>query len=71
MIRKELKLSFVTPAFLGNAEQRAQWRTPPIKALLRERRIARFLGISPSGLHCGGNATSRCLEQEGAPSKWI
>ncbi len=36
MIRKELKLSFVTPAFLGNAEQRAQWRTPPIKALLRQ-----------------------------------
>lgn len=35
---KELKytLSFVTPAFLGNADQQAQWRTPPIKALLRQ-----------------------------------
>lgn len=31
-----LNLKFVTPAFLGNAEQSAQWRTPPIKALLRQ-----------------------------------
>lgn len=30
------KLTFHTPAFLGNAEQAAQWRTPPIKALLRQ-----------------------------------
>ncbi|MEX8511838.1 MAG: RAMP superfamily CRISPR-associated protein [Leptothrix ochracea] len=30
------RLSFNTPAFLGNAEQQAQWRTPPIKALLRQ-----------------------------------
>lgn len=29
-------LSFTTPAFMGNAEQNAQWRTPPIKHLLRE-----------------------------------
>lgn len=29
-------LSFTTPAFLGNAEQQAQWRTPPIKALIRQ-----------------------------------
>lgn len=27
---------FLTPAFLGNAEQTAQWRTPPFKALLRQ-----------------------------------
>ena len=35
---KELKykISFATPAFLGNAEQSAQWRTPPFKALLRQ-----------------------------------
>jgi CRISPR-associated protein Cmr1 len=32
----EYKLEFHTPAFLGNAEQNAQWRTPPIKALLRQ-----------------------------------
>lgn len=30
------KLSFFTPAFLGNASQQAQWRTPPLKALLRQ-----------------------------------
>jgi CRISPR-associated protein Cmr1 len=29
-------LSLQTPAFLGNASQQAQWRTPPIKALLRQ-----------------------------------
>ncbi|MDD3649935.1 RAMP superfamily CRISPR-associated protein [Immundisolibacter sp.] len=32
----EYELRFLTPAFLGNAEQSAQWRTPPIKALLRQ-----------------------------------
>ncbi|MBK8638160.1 MAG: hypothetical protein IPN92_07655 [Chromatiaceae bacterium] len=32
----EYTLRFNTPAFLGNAEQNAQWRTPPIKALLRQ-----------------------------------
>lgn len=38
----EYKIGFATPAFLGNAEQQAQWRTPPFKALLREWwRIAR------------------------------
>lgn len=30
------KVSFTTPAFLGNAEQQGQWRTPPFKALLRQ-----------------------------------
>ncbi len=29
-------LRFTAPAFLGNAEQAGQWRTPPIKALLRQ-----------------------------------
>lgn len=29
-------IRFLTPAFLGNAEQSAQWRTPPLKALLRQ-----------------------------------
>ncbi len=32
----EYQVSFATPAFLGNAEQNAQWRTPPFKALLRQ-----------------------------------
>ncbi len=29
-------VKFLTPAFLGNAEQSGQWRTPPFKALLRQ-----------------------------------
>jgi len=30
------QVRFTTPAFLGNAIQEAQWRTPPLKALLRQ-----------------------------------
>jgi len=30
------QLKFNTPAFLGDAEQNGRWRTPPIKALLRQ-----------------------------------
>lgn len=29
-------IRFNTPAFLGNAEQHGQWRTPPFKALIRQ-----------------------------------
>lgn len=36
MIELHYRISFNTPAFLGNAEQQGQWRTPPIKALLRQ-----------------------------------
>ena len=36
MKQLEYHLSFATPAFLGNAQQQAQWRTPPFKALLRQ-----------------------------------
>lgn len=36
MKQLKYKVSFTTPAFLGNAEQQAQWRTPPFKALLRQ-----------------------------------
>ncbi len=32
----EYRIRFITPAFLGNAEQHGQWRTPPFKALLRQ-----------------------------------
>jgi CRISPR-associated protein Cmr1 len=35
MKKLEYQVSFNTPAFLGNAEQLAQWRTPPFKALIR------------------------------------
>jgi CRISPR-associated protein Cmr1 len=33
---REFTVRFLTPAFLGNAEQVGQWRTPPFKALLRQ-----------------------------------
>ena len=36
MITRTYVLQFTTPAFLGNAEQSGQWRTPPFKHLLRE-----------------------------------
>ncbi|MBI4468131.1 MAG: hypothetical protein HY650_02295 [Acidobacteria bacterium] len=36
MRKLEYEVRFVTPAFLGNAEQNGQWRTPPFKALLRQ-----------------------------------
>jgi CRISPR-associated protein Cmr1 len=36
MKQLEYTVRFTTPAFLGNAEQSGQWRTPPFKALLRQ-----------------------------------
>ena len=33
---EEFTLKLTSPAFMGNAEQKGQWRTPPIKALLRQ-----------------------------------
>lgn len=36
MKKMDYTVTFLTPAFLGNAEQSAQWRTPPFKALLRQ-----------------------------------
>jgi len=36
MLQREYTVRFTTPAFLGNAEQEGQWRTPPFKHLLRE-----------------------------------
>ena len=36
MQKLEYELSFLTPAFLGNAAQAGQWRTPPIKTLIRQ-----------------------------------
>lgn len=36
MKKLEYQVSFTTPAFLGNAEQQAQWRTPPFKMLIRQ-----------------------------------
>lgn len=36
MQKRVYTVRFNTPAFLGNAEQSGQWRTPPFKALLRQ-----------------------------------
>ena len=36
MQERSFELKFLTPAFLGDAEQKGVWRTPPIKALLRQ-----------------------------------
>lgn len=36
MIERRYTVRFLTPAFLGDAEQNARWRTPPFKHLLRE-----------------------------------
>lgn len=50
MIELEYRLQFLTPAFLGNAEQTAQWRTPPIKALLRQWWRVVYAADQPSGV---------------------
>ncbi|MGI9213223.1 MAG: RAMP superfamily CRISPR-associated protein [Methylococcaceae bacterium] len=36
MQQREYTVRFNTPAFLGNAQQSGQWRTPPFKALIRQ-----------------------------------
>lgn len=36
MVKRDYVIRFVTPAFLGDAEQKSAWRTPPFKALLRQ-----------------------------------
>lgn len=36
MVEQQVTVRFVTPAFLGDADQRGAWRTPPFKALLRQ-----------------------------------
>jgi CRISPR-associated protein Cmr1 len=44
----ECTVRFTTPAFLGGADQGAQWRTPPFKALLRQWwRVAECGGKKP------------------------
>lgn len=46
---RQYTVRFLTPAFLGNAEQSGQWRTPPFKALLRQWwRVAYVAGRKPT-----------------------
>lgn len=48
--QKRLQLYLCSPAFLGDAHQSGVWRTPPIKALLRE--WWRVAAAPESGYHC-------------------
>lgn len=36
MIKNTYRLQLASPAFLGDADQKGVWRTPPLKALIRE-----------------------------------
>jgi CRISPR-associated protein Cmr1 len=36
MTETSYTVRFVTPAFLGDADQKGRWRTPPFKALIRQ-----------------------------------
>jgi len=36
MEKRNYRVTFLTPAFLGDAQQQGRWRTPPFKALLRQ-----------------------------------
>ncbi|MCS6997540.1 MAG: hypothetical protein NZ533_11460, partial [Casimicrobiaceae bacterium] len=46
----KLRCTFLTPAFLGDAEQNARWRTPPFKHLLREWWRVRFFAREGQGV---------------------
>ncbi len=50
MIEHTYQLRFNTPAFMGNAEQQGQWRTPPIKALLRQWWRVAYAADHPKGM---------------------
>jgi CRISPR-associated protein Cmr1 len=53
-VTEEVELSLATPAFLGGADQAAEWRTPGIKALLRQcwrLLAAREVGYDHARLH--------------------
>ncbi|WP_295542970.1 hypothetical protein [uncultured Thiohalocapsa sp.] len=61
MTRFEYRITFSSPAFLGNAEQNGQWRTPPFKALLRQ--WWRIVHASERG---GSPPVDQLREEEGA-----
>lgn len=75
MIELKYRLRFHTPAFLGNADQAGQWRTPPIKALLRQWwRVAYAAGhrtaINLSAMkHDEGQLFGVAADSEGASRK--
>ncbi len=60
MTKLEYRITFHSPAFLGNAEQNGQWRTPPFKALLRQ-----WWRIAYAAEQGGRPSIDRMREQEG------
>lgn len=61
MITRSYTVRFLTPAFLGDAEQNGAWRTPPFKALLRQWwRVAYVRGREPTA-----TLVSKMRETEG------
>jgi hypothetical protein len=56
-------LTFLTPAFLGAAEQSGRWRTPPVKALLRQ--WWRVVWAFPMALSRLRTSPDRYMDQRG------
>ncbi len=63
MKRLEYQLRFLTPAFLGDGEQSARWRTPPLKHLLRE--WWRVVWAAEHGFPNGDSAVQQMRHEEG------
>lgn len=56
----DYRITFHTPAFLGNAEQDGQWRTPPFKALLRQ-----WWRVAYAAQHAASFTVDRMRAEEG------
>jgi hypothetical protein len=65
----EYTVRFTTPAFLGNAEQAGQWRTPPFKAMIR---VAAAQGPAPEPQQCREGCALAATDQfERGFAKWL
>ncbi len=64
MLIRNYTLRFVTPAFLGNAEQTGQWRTPPIKSLLRQWWRVAYAADQPGSINSTTVSAMRVAEGE-------
>lgn len=63
MRKERYTIRFLTPAFLGDAEQDARWRTPPFKHLLRE--WWRVAWIEAMSFRPGADAVEALRKAEG------
>lgn len=59
MRKERYTIRFLTPAFLGDAEQDARWRTPPFKHLLRE-----WWRVAWWSAHRNGGASIAAMRRE-------